>query len=138
MDSEMRNREFLGQGWTFPLRVNARSNIALAKGDLSIEQAIRAILETRLGERVMRPEFGCRIHELIFDPRDSTTAGLAMVYVEDALAQWEPRIEVIEVSVNYHPEQDSALLIEIFYVIKSTHDERSIVFPFYLADEETF
>lgn len=138
INGEMRDREFLGQGWQFPIQVDMQSKFSLAKGEYSIEQAIRAILETRLGERVMRPEFGCRIHELVFDGRNATTASLAMSYVEDALARWEPRIEVTEVDVNYHPDHQAALLIDIYYLIKTIHDERSIVFPFYLADEETF
>jgi hypothetical protein len=93
-------------------------------------------LETAPGERVMRPEFGCRIHELIFDPRNAATEGLMIYYVEQALGRWEPRIDVLEVDVLPVSGQDATLLVEIKYRIKATHDERSIVYPFYLMGEE--
>lgn len=130
------DREFLGQGLVFPLQVNPRGEIALARGELDIQQSIRIILGTVPGERVMRPEFGCRIHELVFAPRDAATEGLAIYYVEQALGRWEPRIELQEVNVLDDPHHDGAMLIEIKYRIKATHDERSIVYPFYLSGEE--
>ncbi len=136
MDSNLRSREFLGQGLAFPLQVNPRGEIALVKGERDIEQSIRIILGTMPGERVMRPEFGCRIWELVFAPRDPTTEGLLIHYVEEALTRWEPRIELKEVRVANDPLHDGALLLEIDYTIKATHDERSIVHPFYLTGEE--
>lgn len=136
MDTNLRNREFLGQGLAFPLQVNSRGEIALARGERDIEQSIRIILETMPGERVMRPDFGCRIWELVFAPRDPTTEGLLIHYVEEALTRWEPRIDVREIKVGDDPAQDGAVLININYQIKATHDERSIVHPFYLAGEE--
>ncbi len=136
MADDLRNREFLGQGLAFPLQVNPRGEIALVGGERDIEQAIRIILETMPGERVMRPDFGCRIWELVFAPRDPTTEGLLIHYVEQALTRWEPRIEVNEVKVSDDPVQDGVVLIEIHYTIKATHDERSIVHPFYIQVEE--
>lgn len=136
MDSNLRNREFLGQGLAFPLQVNSRGEIALARGERDIEQSIRIILETMPGERVMRPGFGCRIWELVFAPRDPTTEGLLIHYVEEALVHWEPRIDVQEINITDDPTEDGTVLIDINYLIKSTHDERSIVHPFYLAGEE--
>ena len=123
--------DFLGVGWAFPVSVDARGRIALARHERDIEEAIRIILLTPKGQRPMRPDFGCQIHDLIFAPNDAATAGLATYYVEDALGMWEPRIDVQE--VNAHPDPDNAarLLIEIRYEIKSTHDSRSLVFPFY-------
>ena len=79
----------------------------------------------------MRPTFGCQIHELIFAPNDSTTAGLAAYYVREALAMWEPRIEVTDVQVDIDPDNQERMLITIDYDIKATHDSRSLVFPFY-------
>lgn len=131
-----RNKDFLGQGLAFPLQVNPRGEIALAKGERDIEQSIRIVLETMPGERVMRPEFGCRIWELVFAPLDATTEGLLIHYVEEALTRWEPRIELREVLVSEDPVNDGTALLEIFYTIKATHDERSIVHPFYLSGEE--
>jgi phage baseplate assembly protein W len=87
MNDNVRDREYIGQGLAFPLQVNPQGGIALASGKHDIEQAIRVILSTALGERVMRPEFGCRIHELIFAPHDAATESLVVYYVEEALAQ---------------------------------------------------
>ena len=130
-----KSRDFLGQGLAFPLQVNPQGGIALASGERDIEQAIRIILGTAPGERVMRPEFGCRIHELIFAPQDAATQSLVVYYVEEALLQWEPRIDVQEVDVHPDPARDGALLVEIRYRVKDTHDERSIVYPFFIGGE---
>jgi phage baseplate assembly protein W len=132
----MDNREFLGRGLAFPLQVNPRGEIALVSSGRDIEQAMRIILETAPGERVMRPEFGCRIHELLFAPRNTTTEGLLIEYVKDALGRWEPRIDVRGVEVTPDPRNDGAVFIEISYQIKSSHNERSIVYPFFLTGEE--
>src|SRR5581483_5052642 len=119
-------RDFLGVGWAFPVGVDARGRIALARQERDIEEAIRIILLTPKGQRMMRPEFGCRIHDLLFAPNDATTAGLAAYYVEDALGMWEPRIAVREVRVRPDPETQTRLLINIRYEVKATHDERSL------------
>jgi hypothetical protein len=123
--------DFIGRGWAFPLGVNARGGIALAGEEREIEQAIWMILLTPKGQRVMRPEFGCLVHDLVFAPNDAATAGLAAHYVEESLQMWEPRIRVIEVKAMADPEDDTRLLIEIFYEIKATLDRRSLVYPFY-------
>jgi phage baseplate assembly protein W len=130
--------DVVGSGWAFPPTVDARGRIALARQERDVEEAIRMILLTPIGQRVMRPEFGCRIHDLIFAPNEATTTGLARYYVEDALGMWEPRIDVTEVLVTPDPLNTGRLLIEIRYVIKATHDERALVFPFYrIPGEET-
>lgn len=130
------NREFLGQGLAFPLQIDPRGGIALARGERDIEQSIRIILETSPGERVMRPGFGCRVKELLFAPRNASTQTLLIRYVKDALLQWEPRIDVISVEITDEPGRDGSWLVEINYRVKATHDERSIVYPFYILDEE--
>jgi phage baseplate assembly protein W len=115
-----------------------------------IEQAIRIIIMTAPGQRVMRPDFGCRIHELVFAPNNEATAVQASRFVEEALARWEPRIE--QIVVKARPAYETAdylalphkaqlnrkatLLLEISYRIKYTDDPRSLVFPFYLIPEE--
>jgi phage baseplate assembly protein W len=141
VSDNIRDREYIGQGLAFPLQYDPRGGIALAGGERDIEQAIRIILETVPGERVMRPEFGCRIHDLIFAPYDATTQGLMIRFVEQALERWEPRVAVREVNVSVPasqdgPYQDGAVQIEIRYEIKDTHDERSIIHPFYLTGEQ--
>jgi uncharacterized protein len=135
VNENIRDREFIGQGLAFPLQVNPRGAMALASGERDIEQAIRIILGTMPGERVMRPEFGCRIHELVFAPHNAATEGLAVLYVTQALDRWEPRVEVKGVAVATDAGHDGALLLEIKYRVRDTHNERSIVYPFYLSGE---
>jgi uncharacterized protein len=128
--------DFLGVGWSFPVTVDARGRVALARGERDIEQAIRIILMTPVGQRIMRPEFGCRIHELMFEPNDGSTAGLAAYYVERALGMWEPRIRVIQVLVTTDEEDPARMLIDVHYEIKATADRRSLVYPFYTIPGE--
>ncbi len=134
----MADDALVGRGWAFPLGVSGSGGIALASGHDDLEQAIRIILGTALGERAMRPDFGCRIHELVFAPTTGETIGLASHYVEEALGWWEPRIEVNDVSV----EADSAtggaarLWVSIRYSVRTTKDERTLVYPFYLIHDE--
>ena len=123
--------DFLGSGWAFPPRVDARGRIALARQEHDVEEAIRMILLTPKGQRVMRPEFGCRIHDLAFAPNNATLLGLATFYVEEALRMWEPRIRVESVHARIDPQALERVLIDIDYTLKTTHDRRSLVFPFY-------
>jgi uncharacterized protein len=129
-------RDFLGTGWSAPLGVNGRGGIALASGEAAIARSIELILSTAKGERRMRPHFGCGIHDLVFAPNDATTHGLIQSQVRDALAWWEPRIEVMGVGVASHPEDEGTLLIDISYRIKTTSAERSLVYPFYVIPGE--
>lgn len=129
-------KTFLGTGLSFPLRTDARGNIMLASGSQDIEQAVHIILSTRPGERVMRPTFGCRAHELLFEPRSPTTISLLQEYVYEALRIWEPRINLLSVDVVADNSNDGALLAEIEYEIKATHDTRSIVHPFFIEEEQ--
>ena len=128
-------KSYLGNGLSFPLRVDARGQIALVSGNEDIEQSIRIILSTKPGERVMRPTFGCRAQELLFESRSAATVSLLQEYVYQALRIWEPRIEVRQVQVINDDDQPGTLLAEIEYEIKAVHDTRSIVYPFYIADE---
>src|SRR5437763_196169 len=97
------DNEFLGAGWGFPLGVNGRGGIRLARGGEDVEESIRLILGTARGERRMRPEFGCNIHEFVFAPLDVTTFGMVRFHVLEALGRWEPRIEVRSVQVRQDP-----------------------------------
>jgi phage baseplate assembly protein W len=125
------NADVLGTGWAFPPRIDARGRVALARQEREVEEAIYMILLTPKGQRIMRPEFGCRIHDLVFSPNDATVIGLATYYVEEALAMWEPRIQVEEVSGRVDSDHPERLLIDVRYRLKATHDRRSLVFPFY-------
>ncbi len=135
-DQDLRHREFIGRGLQFPLRVDAQGGLALTRGGREVEESIRVILETAPGERVMRPEFGCRAWELMFAPRNAETEATLVEFVQEALALWEPRIDVAEITLVEDPHyDDSIMLVNIRYRIKQSHDERSIVFPFYIMNE---
>ena len=131
MDIEIR-KDILGTGWAFPLKIDGRGGIALSQHENDIEESIIIILGTAKGERRMRPDFGCEIHDLVFAPNNTTTLGLVTHYVEDALGWWEPRIEIINVDTIIDSEDSSRLLINIHYRIRSTNDERNLVYPFYI------
>jgi len=124
-------RDFIGTGWAFPPRPDGRGGIATASDDEKIRQAIQIILGTPIGQRVMRPTFGSRLHELVFAPLNAETMGMAEMFVMDALRFWEPRIEVTDVVARTDRRRPSMLLIDVQYVIKATHDQRSLVYPFY-------
>lgn len=134
--SENTEKTFLGSGLHFPLRVNALGGVELVNAEKDIQQSIAIILGTRPGERVMRPEFGCQVHDLIFEPRDAVLMGKLRSYVTKALARWEPRIEVLDVNPIYDPNSDGGILVTIDYEIKSSHDQRSIVYPFFIEAQE--
>ncbi|MEO6527549.1 MAG: GPW/gp25 family protein [Gemmatimonadaceae bacterium] len=124
-------KDFLGTGWAFPVGVDARGRIALVRRERDVEEAMMMILLTPVGQRVMRPDFGCRIHELVFAPNDASTEGLAVYYVEEALVRWEPRIQLKEVTASGDPMNPERLLVRIEYEIKASYDRRTLVFPFY-------
>lgn len=124
--------DFLGAGWQFPAGVDAGGQIALAPGDESIRQAIWIILGTAPGERVMRPDFGCGIHDLVFAVNSAGTAGQAASLVRQALVRWEPRIDVLDVTAAPDAADPTLLLIEIAYQVRTTNSRFNLVYPFYL------
>ena len=126
-----KNPDFLGSGWAFPVGVDARGRVALVPGPRDIEEAIQIILLTPLGQRPMRPKFGCRIHDLLFAPNSATTQGLAASYVREAIEMWEPRVKVLEVKARPDADNPARLLLHIDYEVKATYDRRALVFPFY-------
>jgi phage baseplate assembly protein W len=134
--TENTSKSFLGSGLSFPLRVDAMGHLELVSADQDIRQSIAIILGTRPGERVMRPEFGCQVNDLIFEPRDAILVGKVRSSVMRALARWEPRIEVIDVRPILDSESDGGILVTIDYLIKATHDQRSIVYPFFIEAQE--
>ena len=127
------SRAFLGTGWKFPFAVDEQGNVALVSEDESVEESIWIILSTARGERLMHPEFGCGIHELVFAPNNESTAGLAQFYVQDALSRWEPRILLDDVAVQADPVQPHLLLISVTYRVRTTDSKFNLVYPFYLT-----
>ena len=122
---------FIGRGWGFPLRVGPTGGIGMVERDQEIAEAIRLVLGTAPGERPMRPEFGCGIHDYVFAPGDGATAGQIAFEVRSALRRWEPRIEVTDVVIAFDTEQEGVLYIDLHYRVRSSNDERNLVFPFY-------
>ncbi len=127
---------FIGRGWAFPMGVAPTGGVAMVDQELEIEQAIRIVLGTAPGERPMRPEFGCGIHDYVFAPGDGETAGRLAHEVRVALNRWEPRIEVIDVVVAYDTVTEGVLYLDIRYTIRSSNSQRNLVFPFYTIPEE--
>jgi phage baseplate assembly protein W len=128
--------DFVGAGWAFPLGVDARGGIALARRDQELEQAIRLILATYPGERPMRPEFGSRVRDYVFRSATIDTAAELSDEVGKALLRWEPRIVVQSVNVTVDQDDRSRLYIDVNYVVRGTNDRRNLVFPFYTIPDD--
>jgi phage baseplate assembly protein W len=125
------DRDYLGRGISFPLRINIQGELKTDSGDRNLEESIATILNTKLGERVYRPNFGCRLSDLTFAPMNPQTILLARIYVEEALNRWEPRIKVTGVYAEPDPIK-GRLDLKIQYQIKENNDRRNMVYPFYL------
>ena len=130
------SEEFIGNGWSFPLRTDATGGIALVSREREIEESIRLILGTSPGERPMRPEFGCRVHDYVFAPADAETASGIAAEVRIALERWEPRIDLEGVTVNPDPLDPTVLYIDVRYSLGTSNDPRNLVFPFYVIPAE--
>jgi len=128
--------EIIGSGLAFPLQVDRRGGIALARDETDIEQAIELILATAPGERPMRPEFGCGVHDFVFDSIDATTVGKMELAIRDALDRWEPRVVVETVEFNLDEVAEGRLIIDIGYRVRVTNNMRNLVYPFYVIPAE--
>jgi len=125
-------RSFLGRGWKYPVEVDRAGGIAMSELDESIRQSIFIILGTAPGERVMRPNFGCNIHDLIYAPNNLKTAALAGHYAIEALTKWEPRIEEVEAHADASADDPNRLDITVKYKVRATNNSRNLVYPFYI------
>ena len=128
--------DFIGRGFMFPLRVDQSGSIAMTSGSSDLASSIRMVLATAPGERLMRPRFGCAIWDLLFEPINANTMGLMAVAVREALGQWEPRIDVIDVVIVPDATAEGRVHIEIDYRVKATNDRRNLVYPFYVIPRE--
>lgn len=131
------NRNILGKGWKFPVGIDVHGNISMSSYEKSIEDSIRIILNTAPGERVMHPDFGCKINEIIFFPNSSRTISLAVRYIEDAIVKWEPRVILKSVDGTPDPENPVKINISISYEIRSVNTFFNMVYPFYLERGES-
>ena len=127
-------KEFLGQGWKFPVNINSTGKIKMSRYETDIKEAIWIILSTSKGERVMRPDFGCGIHDFVFAPINTTTIGMIETSVREALTLWEPRAELIDVDVSTDRADEGELRISIDYRVRSTNNEFNLVYPFYVRE----
>lgn len=127
-------RKFLGVGWKFPIQVSPGGAMAYARYEHGIEESIYVILGTAPGERIMRPGFGCGIHDLVFAPNNSATIALVVDAVRRALVANEPRIDVLTVDAQTAPEQPNLLLIRIDYRIRANNTLGNLVYPFYITE----
>ena len=130
------DRDFLGKGLRFPVSVNLNGGVSSSQLEENVRQSIFIILGTAPGERIMRPDFGCRIHDLMFAPNNDITAARAEVYCEEAIYKYEPRVEKVTCTAGPHPDQPNRLDIRLEYVIAGKNDKKNLVYPFYLRSEE--
>ncbi|HSE42647.1 MAG TPA: GPW/gp25 family protein [Acidobacteriota bacterium] len=128
-------KEFLGKGWKFPVKVETTTGrISMSEYEEDIKEAIWIILSTSKGERVMRPDFGCGIHDLVFAPINLTTVNLIQDGVREALTLWEPRIELMKVEVLTDRADEGKLQVSIDYRVRTTNNRFNLVYPFYLKE----
>ena len=129
-------KSFLGVGCSFPFQLDERNHdFRLAEYEVSVSQSIRLILSTAKGERVMRPDFGCGIHDLVFAVTNQATCDRAASEIRDALARWEPRIDVETVRA-WPSEERAILFIHVRYQVRATNNVFNLVYPFYLEGHE--
>jgi phage baseplate assembly protein W len=127
---------FLGHGWRFPLEAAEDGELALSDYDRDVHEAVRIVLGTDPGERVMRPDFGAGLRGLLFEPLTATTASLVRHRVEQALVLWEPRIDVLDIRTRIESGARSALVVEVEYRVRATNTFYNLVYPFYLLEGE--
>lgn len=128
-------KTILGSGWTFPVRLNRRDEISMSHFEEKIAQSIQIILGTAKGERVMRPDFGCDIHDAMFSVIDSGVLTVMRNAVEEALILWEPRIEVRDIRIDTAPLSSGRIDITVDYLVRYTNSAHNLVYPYYLESE---
>ena len=132
---DVERKDFLGRGWSMPVELDPRTGlVATVAYEADIRQSIRIILETAPGERVMRPNFGCGIHELVYVAVDSTALQRIRSLVEEALRRCEARIEVLGVTIDEDASAEGVLNIELEYRVRKTNQVGNLVFPFYFRE----
>ncbi|HEV2812344.1 MAG TPA: GPW/gp25 family protein [Solirubrobacteraceae bacterium] len=128
--------DVIGTGLAFPVRLDPRGAVALSSGDEDVREAILIILSTAPGERPMRPEFGCDIHQFVFERIDSTTTGRMDRAVREALHRWEPRITVEAVAFDVDHSNEGILMVRLDYRLRATSARHNLVYPFYVVPAE--
>jgi len=129
-------REFLGKGWRFPVAVNLTGGLSQSSYEENVRESIFVVLGTAPGERLNRPDFGCRIHDLMFAPNNDETAARAEYYCEEALYKYEPRIESVECAAVPSKDEPNRLDVRVRYQIAGKSEKKNLVYPFYLLKPE--
>jgi hypothetical protein len=129
-------KNFLGTGWSFPVRIGSSGGVATSSYQNNIEEAIRIVLGTAIGERVMEPKFGSYIHDYVFHPNSPNTASMVSYYAERAIMKHEPRVNNVSIRANPDPNDENVMMLDIRY--KLIHDNvlKNMVYPFYLRREQ--
>jgi uncharacterized protein len=128
-------KAFLGRGWRFPVAVDpASGRIAMSEHEQDIRESIRIIVETAPGERLMRPDFGCGIHDLVFSTISRATVGVFESRIREAITKWEPRVEIIRLDISTREAANGKLEIQLTCRVRETNNEFNLVFPFYLTE----
>jgi uncharacterized protein len=127
-------RRELGRGFTFPMQIDRRGRLSMSQGPTKIEEAIRLVLGTRVGERVMRSQFGSQVPAMVFEPATAATAARLADAIRSALAQWEPRIDVLEVLVEPDPDAPTHFVASLSYRIRDNNSVLNLVYPLYLSE----
>lgn len=126
---------FLGRGWKFPVQVDSKTGrIMMSEYEEDISEAIRIILRTSKGERVMRSHFGCGINRFVFDLTDDSTLRMMESSIKEGITAWEPRVEAVEVQAKIEKETPGKIAINISYVVRATNNLFNLVYPFYINE----
>lgn len=128
-------KEFLGRGWKFPVGINPiTGRLAMSEHEQDIKESIRIIVTTAPGERLMRPDFGCGIHELVFSTISRATLGVFESRIRQAITKWEPRVEILKLEIGTREADKGKLDIQLTCRVRETNNEFNLVFPFYLTE----
>jgi hypothetical protein len=128
----MKNAGFLGRGWRFPILPDAAGGLGYVSGDANVAQSIHILLMTQLGERVMRSDFGTEAPRLVFSPGSTQYLNLLEKTIEDAIVNWEPRVDVTDVNAEADPANPYKVTVSVSYTVRQTNNSNNIVFPYYL------
>ena len=123
---------FLGVGLAFPIELDENNQLKISRYEMAVQQSIWTILGTAKGERIMRPDFGCGIHDFVFSANSASTVGQIVSEVRQSLIEWEPRIDILDIDVTPDENEDNKLLIIINYQVRTTNNRFNLVYPFYL------
>jgi uncharacterized protein len=129
----MNGADFIGTGWRFPILPDGSGSLGYVGGEDNVEQSLRILLLTSLGERVMRADFGCKAQRLVFAPGSVQYLGLLETTIREAVRDWEPRIDLDTVRAEVDPSDETRVTVSISYRVRATNTSNNLVFPFYLA-----